>query len=382
MSAMHTDTASSYPGTLRGGSRPFQETWDRLRTDVGFLRRFLMIGGVALVAAVSLVLYLTGGRYVGTDDAYMHAGQLMVSTDVSGLVKTVDVKEGQHVKAGQVLFRIDPLQFQIALDNAKANLNNTRLTIQSMRDDYQRMLRDIAAQEATVKLDQLTSQRYDALLKSNSISQMTADQARFTYLNAQNTLASLKETADVQLAKLGGSLNLPIETLPQYKAAQAAVDEQQRQLDHSTVRAPFDGTVTEVDSLQPGTLVISALSSFSTTSAVGLVADNNTWVEANMKETDLTHVRRGDPVDVTVDTYPDRTWHGWVDSISPATGSAFSVLPAENASGNWVKITQRVTVRIKLNTKASDPPLRAGMSTYVTIDTGHRRWYRLLFGGR
>jgi membrane fusion protein (multidrug efflux system) len=380
MSAMQTDTAAGYAGTIPRGSRPFQETWGRLRTDVGFLRRFLMIGGVALVAAVSLAFYLTGGRYVGTDDAYMHAGQLMVSTDVSGLVKSVDVKEGQHVKAGQVLFRIDPLQFQIALDNTKANLNNTRLTIVSMRDDYQRMLHDIAAQQATVRLDQLTSQRYDTLLKSNSISQMTADQARFAYLNAQNTLASLKETADVQLAKLGGSLVLPIESLPQYRAAQAAVDEQQRQLDHAIVRAPFDGTVTEVDSLQPGTLVISALSSFSTTSAVGLVADNNTWVEANMKETDLTHVHRGNPVEVTVDTYPDRVWHGWVDSISPATGSAFSVLPAENASGNWVKITQRVTVRIKLNMKAGDPPLRAGMSTYVTIDTGHRRWYRLLNG--
>ena len=380
MSAMQTDTAPGYAGTVPRGPRPFQDLWGRLRADVAFLRRFLMIGGVVVVASVSLVLYLTGGRYVGTDDAYMHAGQLMVSTDVSGLVKSVEVKEGQHVKAGDVLFRIDPLQFQIALDNAKANLNNTKLTIVSMRDDYQRMQRDIAAQQATVKLDQLTSQRYDALLKSGSIAPMTADQARFTSLNAQNTLASLKETADVQLAKLGGSLTLPIESLPQYRSAQAAVDEQQRQLDHAVVRAPFDGTVTEVDSLQPGTLVISALSSFSTTSAVGLVADNNTWVEANMKETDLTHVRRGNPVDVTVDTYPGRTWHGWVDSISPATGSAFSVLPAENASGNWVKITQRVTVRIKLNTKPSDPPLRAGMSTYVTIDTGHRRWYRLLNG--
>ena len=209
MSAMHTDTAAGYTGTLPRGSRPFQELLDRLRGDVGFLRRFLMIGGVALVAAVSLIFYLTGGRYVGTDDAYMHAGQLMVSTDVSGLVKSVEVKEGQHVKAGQVLFRIDPLQFQIALDNAKANLNNTKLTIQSMRDDYKRMQNDIAAQQATVRLDQLTSQRYDALLKSNSISQMTADQARFTYQNAQNTLGSLKETADVQLAKLGGSLTLP-----------------------------------------------------------------------------------------------------------------------------------------------------------------------------
>jgi membrane fusion protein, multidrug efflux system len=337
-----------------------------------------MIGGVAIVAAVSLFFYLTGGRYVGTDDSYVHAGQLMVSTDVSGLVKAVDVKEGQHVKAGQVLFQIDPLQFQIALDNAKANVNNTRLTIVSMRDDYQRMQRDIAAQQSTVSLDQLTSQRYGALLKSNSISQMTADQARFTYQTAQNTLSSLQDAAQVQLAKLGGSLTLPIESLPQYRAAQSQVDEMQRQLDHSTVRAPFDGTVTEVDSLQPGTLVISALSSFSTTSAVGLIADHNTWVEANMKETDLTHVHPGNPVDVTIDTYPDRKWRGWVDSISPATGSAFSVLPSENASGNWVKITQRVTVRIKLDLKPSDPPLRAGMSTYVTIDTGHRRWSRLL----
>jgi membrane fusion protein (multidrug efflux system) len=377
---MQTDTTSAYAGTLPRGSRPFREYLDQLRADRALLRRVLMIGGVALVATVSLVLWLTGGRYVGTDDSYVHAGQLMVSTDVSGLVKSVEVKEGQHVRAGQVLFRIDPLQFQIALDNAKANLNNTRLTIVSMRDDYQRMLRDIAAQQATVRLDQLTSQRYDALLKSNSISPMTADQARFAYQTAQNTLSSLKDTADVQLAKLGGSLTLPIESLPQYKAAQSQVDEMQRQLDHSTVRAPFDGTVTEVDSLQPGTLVISALSSFSTTSAVGLVADHNTWVEANMKETDLTHVHIGNPVDVTIDTYPDRTWHGWVDSISPATGSAFSVLPSENASGNWVKITQRVTVRIKLNLKPSDPPLRAGMSTYVTIDTGHRRWYRLLNG--
>lgn len=378
MSAIHTDTASAYAGTRT--SRPLLDYIERLRADRAQLRRLLMIGGVAVVALVSAALWLTGGRYVGTDDSYVHAGQLMVSTDVSGLVTEVDVKEGQHVKAGQVLFKIDPLQFQIALDNAKANLGQTRLTILSMRDDYQRMLRDIAAEDATVRLDQITSDRYQALLRANSISQMTADQARFTLATARSTLASLQDAAKVQLAKLGGSLDIPIESLPQYKQAQAQVDEAQRQLNHSVVRAPFDGTVTEVDSLQPGTLVISALSAFSTTSAVGLVSDNNIWVEANMKETDITHVRRGDPVEVTVDTYPGRTWHGRVDSISPATGSAFSVLPSENASGNWVKITQRVTVRIKLDLKRSDPALRAGMSTYVTIDTGHRRWYRMLFG--
>jgi membrane fusion protein (multidrug efflux system) len=138
--------------------------------------------------------------------------------------------------------------------------------------------------------------------------------------------------------------------------------------------------VTAVDSLQPGTLVISALSAFSTTSAVALVSTKDVWVEANMKETDLTHVHIGDPVDVTVDTYPGRTWHATVDSISPATGSDFSVLPSENASGNWVKVTQRVTVKVKLHMRRGDPPLRAGMSTYVSIDTAHPRWWRLLNG--
>jgi membrane fusion protein (multidrug efflux system) len=333
-----------------------------------------------LVVVVSLAVWLTGGRYVGTDDSYVHAAQLNVSTDVSGLVKDVDVHEGQTVRKGDVLFRIDPLQFQIALANTRANLVQQRLTLTSMKDDYQRMLRDAAAQQAQVALDQVTFDRYAALLKVNSIAKAQYDTAKFTLATAQNTLSSLQDQAEVQLAKLGGNLNTPVEQMPAYLAALSQVDEQQRQLDHTVVRAPFDGIVTQVDSLQPGTLVISALSSFSTTSAVGLVSTENVWVEANMKETDVTNVRIGDPVEVTIDTYPGRTWHGHVDSISPATGSDFSVLPSENASGNWVKVTQRLTARIKLDIKPGDPLLRAGMSTDVSIDTGHRRWWRMLFG--
>jgi membrane fusion protein (multidrug efflux system) len=339
-----------------------------------------MIGGVAVVVLVALAFWLFGGRYVGTDDAYVHAPQLMVSTDVSGLVQDVDVHQGQHVKAGEVLFRIDPHQFQIALDNAKANLAQTLLTLLSMKNDYARMQKDIATQQAQVAWDQVTFNRYGNLLKLNSIAPAQYDQARFTLAAAQSTLASLKEQAEVQLAKLGGSLSIPVGELPQYRAAEAQVAEAQRQLDHTVVRAPFDGTVTEVDSLQPGTLVVSALSAFSTTSAVGLVSTKNPWVEANMKETDLTHVHPGQPVDVTVDTYPGRSWKGEVQSISPTTGSDFSVLPAENASGNWVKVTQRVNVKIRLDLHPGDPPLRAGMSTYVAIDTGHRRWFRLWNG--
>jgi membrane fusion protein (multidrug efflux system) len=377
MAATQSDALnSSYAGAIpRGGLR---ESLGRLTSDRALLRRILMIGGVAVVVVVSTALWLSGGRYVTTDDSYIHAAQLMVSTDVSGLVKDVDVHEGQHVKQGDVLFRIDPLQFQIALDNAKANLGNVRLTIMSQRDTYARMEQDIAAQQSQVSLDQVTFDRYAALLKLNSIAKAQYDQAHFTLLSAQSTLGSLKDQAATQLATLGGSLNIPIEQLPQYRAAASQVAEQQRQLEHTVVRAPFTGIVTAVDSLQPGTLVISALSAFSTTSAVALVSTKDVWVEANMKETDLTHVHIGDPVDVTIDTYPDRTWRATVDSISPATGSDFSVLPAENASGNWVKVTQRVTVKVRLHLKPNDPPLRAGMSTYVTIDTGHRRWWRML----
>jgi membrane fusion protein (multidrug efflux system) len=372
-------SATQYTDTATGTFRQAPGLVERMRVNRALLRRALMVGGVIIVVVASLAFWLLGGRYVGTDDSYVHAAQLMVSTDVSGLVLDVDVREGQHVKAGQVLFRIDPKQFQIALDNAKANLGETRLTLLSMKDDYRRMLKDIAAQQSQVELDQSNYKRYAALLRLNSIAESLYDQARFTLATAQSTLGSLQGQAEVQLAKLGGNIDLPVEQLPQYKAAEAQVAEAQRQLDHTVVHAPFDGMVTEVDSLQPGALVISALSAFTTTSAVGLVSTKDVWVEANMKETDLMHVHRGDPVDITVDTYPGQTWKGSVDSISPVTGSDFSILPAENASGNWVKVTQRVTVKIKLDLKPSDPPLRAGMSTYVSIDTGHRRWYRLLY---
>lgn len=380
MAAFQTDTALPYAGTA--GEFAVAQNWlTRLKADRNLLRRVLMIGGVSIVALASLASWLLGGRYVGTDDSYIHAAQLLVSTDVSGLVQDVDVRQGARVRAGQVLFRIDPTQFKIALDNAKANLGQTRLTLLSMKDDYARMLRDIQAQQAQVNLDQLTYNRYAALARMNAIAQAQIDQARFTLATAQSNLAALQDQAQVQLAKLGANIAIPVEQLPQYRQALAQVEEAQRQLDHATVRAPFDGVVTEVDSLQPGALVVSALSAFTTTSAVGLVSTKNLWAEANMKETDLTHVHRGDPVDISVDTYPGRTWKGEVDSISPATGADFSVLPAENASGNWVKVTQRVTVKIRLDLKSGDPPLRAGMSTYVSIDTGHRRWFRLINDG-
>jgi membrane fusion protein, multidrug efflux system len=237
-----------------------------------------------------------------------------------------------------------------------------------------------AALRAQVDLDQRNNARNASLVKANAIAPATYDQSRLTLATAQQQLAAAEQTAQSELAKLNGDPNIPPEKTPQYQQAQAQVSEMQRQLDHTTVRAPFEGVVSEVDSLQPGTLVISAMSAFSTTSAVGLVATKDVWVEAQMKETDLTLVKPGQPVDVEIDTYPGRTWHGTVEAISAATSGAFSVLPAENASGNWVKVQQRVPLKVKITQRPGDPELRAGMSAEVDIDTGSRRWHQLLFG--
>jgi len=351
----------------------------RLRSDRAALRAVLMIGGVILVALVSGYLWFTGGRYASTDNAYVRAAKLMVSTDVSGIVSEVDVREGQLVKKGDVLFRIDPTAFRIALDNANAQLAQTALSIDAMKEDYRRMLSDIETQQAQVDLAQSNFDRSASLIKSNVASQATFDQNRFALEAAKRTLQALKDQSKVQLAKLNGDPDIPTSRHPQYLQAKAQVDEAQRQLDHTTVRAPFDGIVTQVSQLQPGTYLVSQTAALTNSGAVGLVSRDNLWIDANMKETDLTWVKQGNPVTITVDTYPGQEWRGTVESISPATGAEFSILPAQNASGNWVKVVQRIPVRIKVESKPEDPPLRAGMSVTVDIDTGHRRSLRDLF---
>ena len=343
----------------------------------GRLRATLMLGGIAVVALGAGYVWLTGGRYVSTDDAYVRAGKLMVSTDVSGIVSDVDVKEGQQVAAGDVLFRVDPRQYEIAVRNAQANLDQTRLTLESMKVDYQRMASDVAAAAATVQNDQAIFNRYQVLVKDTAaLSQASYDQARFTLESDRAKVDSLKQQASVLLAKLGGKPDLVVEQHPLYLQAQAAFDESKRQLDHATVRAPFSGTVTEVDNLQPGLYLVAATAALTNQGAVGLISSEDMWVEANVKETDLTYLKAGDTVDVSIDAYPGHRWTGVIDSIAPASGAEFSVLPAQNASGNWVKVVQRVPVRIRVPHQAEDPVLRAGMSAFVEIDTGHSRSLR------
>jgi membrane fusion protein (multidrug efflux system) len=331
------------------------------------LRPFLMAGGVVAVLIASGTYWLTSGRIVSIDDAYVRAGKLAVSTDVSGIVAEVDVKEGQRVKKGEVLFRLDPRPFEIALDGAKANLAQIGLSMEAMKRDYQRMLRDIEAKQAQLEDDQASFARFASLVKSGGVTRADYDTARYKLAADSAAVESLKTMAMVQLAKLGGNADVDVTQTPQYLQAKAQVDEAQRQLDHTVVPASFDGIATQVDTVQPGMYLAAS------TSAFGLVSTDNVWLEASPKETDLTYVKPGDPVTFTVDTYPGRTWKGTVESIAPASGAEFSVLPPQNASGNWVKVVQRIPLRVRVERQPGDPELRAGMSVVVDIDTGHVR---------
>ncbi|MBO0766468.1 MAG: HlyD family secretion protein, partial [Hyphomicrobiaceae bacterium] len=255
----------------------------RLKLSRQALRKPLMIGVPLLVAVVSFMLWYTGGRYVGTDNAYVRAPKLMVSSDVSGLVSEVLVREGQVVRKGDVLFRVDPRQFQIALDNTKAQLAQTALNLEAMKEDYQRMLSDAASQAAQVELAQKNFDRAVDLSKKGIASVQAFDQARSALDAALKQQQSLREQTKVQLAKMGGSPDFTVTEHPAYLQAKAQLDEAQRQLDHSVVRAPLDGIVTQVDQLQPGVYLVSATAALTNTSAVALVSTDNVWIDANFK---------------------------------------------------------------------------------------------------
>src|SRR5277367_1148102 len=341
---------------------------DANRFDRKRVMRWALFGLLPVALIVGGYFYFSGGKIMSTDDAYVDADKVGISTDVAGLVQDVDVTDNQHVTAGQILYRLDPRRFQIALDNAKANLAQTALAVDAMKQDYKHMLSDAAAQQAQVDLDQTNYNRANMLLHSGTASQAVFDQAQYALLNDKSKLESLRQQAATQLARLGGNADIETAQHPQYLQAQAQVDEAQREFDHTIVKAPFTGTVTSVPSVAPGKYLAAS------TTAFYLVDTDHLWVNANPKETELTYVKPGQPVTVTVDTYPDAVWHGTVQSISPAAAQEFSLLPAQNTSGNWVKVVQRVPIRVRVDTSDQKLPLlRAGMSVEVNVDTGHAR---------
>lgn len=332
-----------------------------------------MLAGTLALLLVALGWWVRAGRWVSIDDATIQAAKLVVSTDVSGIVDTVSVHEGQVVRTGDVLFTLDPRPFRFALAGAEADLAQSVLTINAMKRDEQRLIYEMQVREAQVQGDRATYGRIAPLVPGGAAARGEADDARFKLAADQQSVEALRVQAQVQLARLGGDLNIDPTRLPAYRSVQARVDEARRELEHTTVHAPFDGVVTQVDQLQPGEYLAAS------SAAMGLVSTDHVWAEGNPKETELTWVKPGDPAEVTVDTYPGRTFVGRVESIAPVTGSEFSLLPAQNTTGNWVKVTQRIPVRVHLEHREYDPPLRSGMSIDVEIDTRHVRRLRDLF---
>jgi membrane fusion protein (multidrug efflux system) len=348
------------PSDAPNDTRPESSRRRRVRWALFLLLPLALLGGG--------YWYVLGGRVMSTDDAYVNAGKVGISTDVSGIVAEVDVRDNQEVAAGQVLIRLNPLQFQIALVNAQANLGQITLTLESMKRDYQRMQKDAAAQQAQVALDKTQYERAARLLKSGVASQAAYDRAQYTLQTDESKLDALRQQTLVQLAKLGGNPDTPTTELPQYEQALAQVVEAQRELDHTFVTAPFAGIVTDVPAIAPGKYLAAS------TTAFYLVDTHHVWIDAAPKETQLTYVRPGQPATVLIDTYPEVRWHGTVESLSPAAAQEFSLLPAQNTSGNWVKVVQRINMRIRVDTSDQRlPPLRAGMSAEVHVDTGHPR---------
>lgn len=333
------------------------------------LRRPMMFALLPITLIVGGYFYVTGGATMSTDNAYVQAEMVGVSTDVAGIVREVDVHDNERVAKGALLFKLDPQQFQLALDRAEAQIGITRNDLVALQASYRNMQTQVDQAKTDVDFNTVNFNRQQQLIANNFTPKATFDAARNTLQASQQKLASLQQQLAGIAANLNGNPDAPIENHPRYKDALAACDEAARQLAHTVVRAPFAGIVTNVPSLQPGQYLAAAATAFN------IVSSDHVWVQASPKETELTYVKPGQKASVEVDTYPGQRWTGVVDSISPASASSFSLLPAENTSGNWVKVVQRIPMRVSVTNAPGKPPLRVGMSVELSIDTGHERGF-------
>ena len=326
----------------------------------------LWIAGPALVLGLAGYFYLTGGRYVDTDNAYVQADQITIAPQIGGRVSEVLVRENQPVKAGDLLFRLDQEPLQIAVQRLEAQVESVRSMLDGARNGYRGAEADLRSAESDLQHAQQQFTRVQDLRSRGLVAQQALDDAA----NAVASARGKRDSNSAAVAKaqnlLGGLPSANNESLPGYKLAMAQLAQARLDLSHAEVRAPVDGVIGKTD-LQAGEFLSVGQP------AMPLVATGNLWVEANFKETDLTNVSVGQSAEVAIDTYPGRHWKARVASISPASGAEFAVLPAQNATGNWVKIVQRIPVRLLLEPENGAPQLRAGMSAEVQIDTGRER---------
>ena len=338
------------------------------------LRSILLLAGPIVALLAGAYVYYTSGRIVGTDNAYVKADVGVISAEVAGPIGVVKVHENERVEAGEVLFTIDDRSFRVALDRGNAQLAAINDFVESTKASYRQSLEQLTLARTNAAYEQRELDRLTALAERKLTSDVDVDEQRHDRDVANQEIQVTERALDAIRARLGGDLERPVTEQAAYLAAKSVRDAAELDLERTVVRAPFGGIASQVPTVghhvQPGAPVMT------------IVADRGMWIEANFKETDLTHVAVGQPVDIRLDTYPDRRWSGRVESISQATGAEFSVIPAQNATGNWVKVAQRIPVRIAIDTRSDDPELRAGMSAIIDIDTGHERpapgWLRAL----
>src|SRR4030081_980712 len=348
----------------------------RLMAGMRRYRRVLLLVVLPLVALLAgITFYLNGGRYVTTDDAYVGAQKVLITPDISGKIISVAVKEGQTVTTGDVMFQIDPVPFKLAVAQARAKLDDAKTSHDNLVANVKLYAQTIEIVNAGIALKQRDVERKSSLVKSNAGSQLDMDNSGTALVTAQAQLQLVKMQNSTALNQLLGNPELPLEQFPAYMQAKAALDDAQRNLDLTTVRAPMNGIATQVEQIQLGRFVMAGSPVFS------VIDTSNPWVDANPKESDFTYVAVGEPVTIDIDAFPDHVFKGTVGALSPGTGAQFAILPPQNATGNFVKVVQRVPVRIALdpNDKMVGK-LKAGMSSYVSIDTGHRRSLAAMLG--
>lgn len=331
------------------------------------LRTILLVVLPALAAVLGSGVYLMGGRYISTDNAYVGAQKVLITPDISGKIINIAVREGQHVKAGDELLSLDPVPYRLAAAQAEAKLATVRTDFDKLKSNLASLNTLVELSQKNVEIKQRDVERKIRLVDSQSGSKADVDNATSALVTAQLQSRYGVQQREDALNNLLGDPNLPLEKYPAYMQAKAALDQAQRDLDHTVLRAPIGGTATQVDNIQLGRFVSAG------GPILSIIDDSAPWVDANPKETDITYLRIGQKVTLDVDSFPNHTFKGTVIAVSPGTGSQFSILPAQNASGNWVKIVQRVPVRIAFDKGEDTHLLRTGMSVNVEIDTGHSR---------